>query len=72
MRKHLIVGFWSRLVLRSVPLLANASAPYRGQGPLKSGKESFGVKKTPISHDLRKGRFELNNAHFPCGALGIF
>ena len=38
-----------------------------------SGKEGFGVKKPPISHHLRKRRFESENPHFfwktPFGTL---
>ena len=35
----------------------------------QTGKRGFRGQKTPISHRLRKGRFESKNPHFPCGAL---
>ena len=38
--------------------------PLQGSKSPKSGKEGFGAQKTPLSHRLRKGRFESKKSPF--------
>ena len=60
---------------KSSPMLANASALYRGVKIPKSGKEGFGVKKLPFPNAPEKGALSRKIPIFcvePCREMGIF